>query len=131
TVEEHFPAAPTPDAYADRDQMTVLSYAACTDVFRRARTFSSRWYDPSLTAFVGPTVIGMDEPEHNRMRMLLKDAFSKRAMRRWEDEIIRPTVDAHLRALLPRGRADLYAEVAAKVPTLTIAGGLGLPAEDR
>lgn len=131
TVEEHFAVEPANDAYAGRDQMTVLSYAACTDVFRRARTFSSHWYDPNLTAFVGPTVIGMDEPEHNRMRMLLKDAFSKRSMRRWEDDIIRPTVDAHLRALLPRGRADLYAEVAAKVPTLTIAGGLGLPAEDR
>jgi cytochrome P450 len=130
TVEEHFPVPPGA-AYTGRDQYSAFSYAACTDVFRRAQTFSSRWYDPNLTAFVGPTVIGMDEPEHNRMRMLLKDAFSKKAMRRWEADIILPTVDAHLRALLPRGRADLYSEVAAKVPTLTIAGGLGLPAEDR
>jgi cytochrome P450 len=131
TPEDHFPVSPATDHYAGRDQYSAFSYAACTDVFRRAKTFSSRWYDPNLTAFVGPTVIGMDEPEHNRMRMLLKDAFSKKAMVRWEADIIRPTVDAHLRALLPRGRADLYSEVAAKVPTLTIAGGLGLPAEDR
>jgi len=65
------------------------------------------------------------------MRMLLKEAFSKRAMQRWEEDIIRPIVDEHLRALLPVGHADLYAEVAAKVPTLTIAAGLGLPSADR
>jgi cytochrome P450 len=131
TPEDHFPVPANSTLYSGREQVTTLSYRACTEVFRRHQVFSSRWYDPSLTAFIGPTVIGMDEPEHGRMRLLLKDAFSRRAMQRWEERIIGPTVDDHLRALLPFGRADLYSEVAAKVPTLTIAAGLGLPAEDR
>jgi len=131
TPGQHFPVPGDATPYAGQEQVTALSHSACTEVFRRHQAFSSRWYDPTLTAFIGPTLIGMDEPEHGRMRLLLKDAFSRRAMQRWEERIIGPTVDDHLRALLPLGRADLYADVAAKVPTLTMAAGLGLPAADR
>jgi len=132
TIEEHFPTVGMgASAVWGPEQITVLSYDGCNDVLRRSETFSSRWYDRTLTAVIGPTIIGMDEPEHRRIRMLLKTAFAKKAMTWWEEDLIRPAVDRELSALLPHGRADLYQQVAARVPVQTITAGLGLPLEDR
>jgi len=131
TLEEHFPeleSASASTAWGD-DQIAVLSYEGCSDVLRRPKIFSSRWYE--RTIFIGPAIIGMDEPEHNRIRMLLKKVFTKSAMEWWERDFIRPTVDGCLEPLMPRGRAELYDEVAAKVPAQTMTAGLGLPVGDR
>jgi len=129
--EEFFPVSTAASSVWGPGQLSVLSYEACRDVFRRPETFSSHWYDPTLSAFIGPTVISLDAPEHMRLRLLLKEAFSRKSMASWERDILEPTVDAHLVTLLPEGRGDLYSEVAAKVPIHAIAIGLGLPVEDR
>jgi len=73
----------------------------------------------------------MDEPEHRRMRLLLQPAFSRLKMERWKGDIIEPIVDEHLMRIKPRGKADLYDEVAPNVPVQTIGVALGLPGEDQ
>lgn len=117
--------------FPDRPQIAAYSYAAVQDVLRDNETFSSTWYEPSMAHTVGTNMIGMDEPEHKRQRLLLQRAFSKREMRWWSTDIIQPIVDGYLDAVVPLGRADLYVELAAKVPIHTISVALGLPERDR
>ena len=84
-----------------------------------------------LNMAIGKSVIGMDEPEHRRMRLLLQPAFSKIKMERWKGDIIQPVVDEHLLRIKPLGKADLYDEIAPNVPVQTIGVALGLPGEDQ
>ncbi len=92
---------------------------------------SEGFYGPALNMAIGKSMIGMDEPEHRRMRLLLQPAFSKIKMERWKGDIIQPVVDEHLLRIKPLGKADLYEEVAPNVPVQTIGVALGLPGEDQ
>jgi cytochrome P450 len=72
----------------------------------------------------------MDEPEHFRYRNLLQQAFSQKAMDRWERELVGPIVHACIDAFVARGRADLVRELTFPFPLRVIAGMLGLPEAD-
>ena len=108
------------------------AYEPGQDALRQADVLSSEgFYGPALNLAIGKSVIGMDEPEHRRMRLLLQPAFTKPKMERWKGDIIQPVVDEHLLRIKPLGRADLYEEVAPNVPVQTIGVALGLPGEDQ
>ncbi|MEX1008766.1 MAG: cytochrome P450 [Acidimicrobiia bacterium] len=111
--------------------ISVHSHEACVHALRRADVYSSSSYDQGLRFVIGHSIIGMDEPEHRRMRLLLQPAFTKSEMERWKTEIILPIVDEHLDRIVGRGRADLYEEIAPAVPIHTISAALGLPTADR
>ena len=128
SIETHFPM---PDLYTESTQFSVYSRDLGVEVLRRSDEFSSHSYRDRLDAFIGPSVIGMDEPEHRRMRSLLQGAFSKHEIAWWQTDIIRPVVDHHLGQITPLGRADLYRTVANKVPIHTIVSALGLAESDR
>jgi cytochrome P450 len=118
------------DAYSDRGLHTVYGYREAVDVLRNDTRFSNRWYDVSLNLMIGPNMLGMDEPEHKRQRLLLQRAFSKREMRWWRSDIVEPMVQGLLDELAPKGHADLYAEFAAFIPARVIVEALGLPQRD-
>ena len=112
--------------------VTVHGYEPGVEALRQADVLSSEgFYGPALNMAIGKSVIGMDEPEHRRMRLLLQPAFAKMKMERWKGDIIQPVVDEHLLRIKPLGRADLYEEVAPNVPVQTIGVALGLPGEDQ
>jgi cytochrome P450 len=79
---------------------------------------------------IGPNILGMDEPQHKRFRMLVQRAFSKREMRWWRTEIVAPIVNGQLDPLVPRGEADLYSDFAAFIPARVIVNAIGLPEHD-
>ena len=82
----------------------VYRYEAGIDVLRRTDLFASQpFYETTLTASIGPSVISMDGPEHRRMRSLLQPAFARRRMDTWQDTIIRPIVDEHLDRIVALG----------------------------
>jgi cytochrome P450 len=117
---------------ADAPRFSVLGYEDALRVFRDHSAFSSTWFQRNIGPTVGNTaLIALDPPEHQRQRSLLQPAFALREMDRWETEIVRPVVAAYAGALAPRGRGDLYAELAAYVPIAVTARALGLPPEDR
>jgi cytochrome P450 len=112
--------------------ITVHAYEPGLEALRQAAVLSSEgFYGPALNVAIGKSVIGMDEPEHRRLRLLLQPAFSKLKMERWKGDIIQPVVDEHLLRIKPLGKADLYEEVAPNVPVQTIGVALGLPGEDQ
>jgi cytochrome P450 len=131
TAEAFGLASPSSLAGEERQAFSVLGYQDALRVFRDHATFSSTWFQRTIGPTVGNALIALDPPEHQRHRSLLQPAFAPHEMERWEHQIVRPVVARHLEGLVPRGRADLYAEFAAYVPVDVTAEALGLPADDR
>ena len=84
--------------------------------------------DPSLVDPVGPeSMIGMDPPDHTRLRRLVSKAFTPRSI-----EALRPRVRAIAGELLDAVDDELdFMDVAGVLPILVICEVLGVPATDR
>jgi cytochrome P450 len=123
----HDPAAVV---FTDAKPYSALSYDAVTQILKDSTTFSSQGYANTMGIVMGHTILEMDPPEHAGYRALLEQAFSRRAMERWEAEIIRPMVHRFIDAFIERGSADLVRELTFPFPIHVITGMLGLPEED-
>jgi cytochrome P450 len=76
-------------------------------------------------------LLGIDPPEHQRLRRMLTPEFTVRRMKRlepWIAEIVEQHLDAMQRAGAP---ADLVASFALPIPSLVICELLGVPYADR
>jgi cytochrome P450 len=109
----------------------ALSYDTVSQVLRDGETFSSAGYARTMGVVMGHTILEMDEPEHSRYRGLIQKAFVKKAIDRWDRELIRPVVDRYIDRFAARGRADLVRELTFPFPVAVIAGMIGLPEEDQ
>jgi cytochrome P450 len=123
-----------PDAELAMDDMpdiwTVSSYEAVQEILRDGTRFSSKGYADVMGAVMGHTILEMDEPEHHHYRSLIQQAFTRKAMERWETELVGPVVDGFIDRFADRGRADLVRELTFPFPVTVIAALLGLPVED-
>lgn len=113
--------APPPEIY------TVLTYEGAFQVLRDGRRFSSSGYARSMGVVMGHTMLEMDGDEHDRYRALISKAFTRRALERWEAELVRPTVNACVDRFAARGHADLVRELTFPFPVRVIAAMMGLP----
>ncbi len=68
-----------------------------------------------------------DEPEHKRLRGLVNDLFTPRAVGAWRDRIVE-VIGARLDAI-EGPEFDLIADYAGPIPTVVIAEMMGIPAE--
>jgi cytochrome P450 len=76
-------------------------------------------------------LLGLDPPEHQRLRRMLTPAFNFRRIKRLEPRITE-IVDEHLDAMESAGApTDLVEAFALPVPSLVICELLGVPYEDR
>lgn len=108
----------------------TLTLDATLQVLRDNATFSSSHYAMVMGAVMGHTILEMDEPEHHAYRGLIQQAFTRKAMERWETELVEPIVNRHIDAFVGRGRADLVRELTFPFPVHVIAALLGLPDKD-
>lgn len=108
----------------------VLSFDTVCDVLTDGRTFSSSAYADSMGLVMGHTILEMDEPEHQRHRAVIQQAFTRKALARWQRELVEPIVNRCIDRFIERGRADLVSELTFPFPVMVIAGLLGLPEED-
>jgi cytochrome P450 len=109
---------------------TACTYDAVLEILKDGERFSSQIYAGFMGLVMGHTILEMDEPEHHRYRSLLMQAFSKKAMDRWETDLVGPVIDECIDAFVDRGRAELIRELTFPFPVNVIAGLLGLPRED-
>jgi cytochrome P450 len=80
---------------------------------------------------LGPeSLIGMDPPDHTRLRRLVSRAFTPRAIARWRPRVER-LADDLLDHAVQDGELDLVPGYAAPLPILAICEILGIPVEDR
>ena len=75
------------------DLYSAVSYDAVAEVLRDAGRFSSRGYEMVMGPVMGHTILEMDEPEHGRVRGLLQQAFTRKALESWEHDLVRPVVN--------------------------------------
>ena len=76
-------------------------------------------------------LLGLDPPEHQRLRRMLTPEFTIRRMKRLERRIVE-IVDAQLDAMeKPGPPTDLVASFALPIPSLVICELLGVPYDDR
>lgn len=111
-------------------QFIAVSHDSVAEVLRNGKVFSSSAYRETMGLVMGPNILVMDEPEHGRYRSLIQMAFSKKALERWEADLVRPVVNRLVDSFLDRGKADLVRELTFPFPVHVIAGMIGLPEED-
>jgi cytochrome P450 len=109
---------------------TAYTFDAVKEVFTDNRTFSTRCYEAIVRPLQGPTILEMQEPEHQVYRRLHEFAFARPSMHRWEAELVRPLVERTIAKLQRGNRADLVAQVFMPIPVRIIAALLGLPEAD-
>lgn len=119
-----------PAFVSEGPQYTPLSFEAVQAVLKDGETFSSSAYGDSMGLVMGHSILEMDEPEHHRYRTLIAQAFTRKAMDRWEAELVRPIVHGLIDDFAAEGHADLVRELLWPFPVHVIAGMLGLPAEE-
>jgi cytochrome P450 len=95
---------------------------------RRAEAIKQGAMSEADDAF--PSMLGLDPPDHTRLRSLVNKAFTPRTV-----ESLRPRVEAiieeHLDAVAGAGRMDVIRDLAYPLPVMIIAEMLGIPTEDR
>jgi cytochrome P450 len=109
---------------------TVYSYDAVSAVLADNDTFSSSIYGEVIGIVIGRSLLEMDEPDHRAYRRILQQAFSRTAMKRWEDETVRPLISQAVDTLIDARRAELVGDLCLPYPLRVIGSILGLPPTD-
>ena len=77
-----------------------------------------------------PSMLGVDPPEHTRLRGLVSQAFTPRMIKRLEPRL-REVAHELMDAALKERRIDLVAALTHPLPVIVIAEMIGIPAHDR
>lgn len=110
---------------------TAHTYDTVSTVLRDNVGFCSGAIRELLAVVMGSyPLVGMDEPEHKRLRALVALAFRQKTLQHWDAELIVPVIDEHIDRFAARGRAELVSEFTYRYPVHVIAAILGLPAGD-
>ena len=100
-------------------------------MLRDNETFSSESIRAGMAAVMGPyPLVGMDEPDHRRLRSLVAQAFRQKTLAHLEDDLVVPVVDEMIDTFIDRGHAELVRELTYRYPVQVIAVILGLPRDD-
>jgi len=116
--------------HAGRETLYFFRREHAERILRDEETFSARCNQEGMGPFMGEILLGKDGSEHTTYRNLVSHAFRASALRRWEEELIRPTIHELIDAIAPRGRSDLVQDVTTPYPTRVIAAIMGVPVED-
>ncbi len=84
-------------------------------------------YRPKMGA--DKSIIGLDDPEHTKRRMLVARRFTPRAVGNWEDEIRDHVVDLLEAAAAKGADVEVISELAGPLPAMMIGKLLGYPHE--
>lgn len=114
----------------DHDTYVVYRYDDVVSLMRDNETFSSNSIREMMAPFMGEYVlVGMDEPEHKRLRALVSVAFRNKSLAAWEP-YAQSVVDTYVDQFVERGEAELVRELTFPYPIQVIARILGVPPED-
>jgi cytochrome P450 len=111
----------------------VFRYADVQRVLSDHERFSSQFrrngnFNPDMP--FSASMISSDPPRHRKLRALITQAFTPRAVESLAPRI-QQIVDEHLQPCLADGQMDAIADLGYPLPVIVIAEMLGIPAEDR
>jgi cytochrome P450 len=114
----------------DGPTYSALSFEANDTVLRENEVFSSTFYAGLTTLMFGRSILEMVGEEHRRYRALVQPAFSPKRAEWWIDQWITTLVDEAISAFEHEGRAELNADLCARIPLQTITASFGLTREE-
>ena len=106
----------------------VFRYEDVNQVITDYNSFSSRIMG-SVTPLMEDTLVAKDPPDHRKLRNLVNQAFTPRAVAH-RAELIRQITQEQLDAVKPQGRMNVVSDLAFPLPAKVIADMLGVPPED-
>jgi cytochrome P450 len=113
------------------DQLFLLRYDDCVQALRDprfGRPVRPEVPIPSIKVFMR-NFMGLNPPDHTRLRGVVAPAFKPRAVRAWRARM-ESAADALLDGITSHGDADLMADFAKPLPVQLIAEVLGVPLAD-
>ena len=106
----------------------VFRYEDVLSILTDYSRFSSHAYE--LTGgFLSNSLIAKDPPDHRKLRNLVNQAFTPRAVAHLSDRVTQITQEL-LDEVRHKGAMDIVADIAFPLPAKVIAELLGVPAED-
>ncbi len=117
---------------ADHGFWALSRYADVRRACKDRGTFSSQGgvVVEDISDFALPMLVGMDEPDHGRVRDLVKRRWTRRRMLELEQPI-RELARGFVARFAGTGQADLMAQLAGLLPMAVICELLSVPARDR
>src|SRR6201997_5148470 len=79
---------------------------------------------------LGQVILGMDPPQHTKIRNIVQAVFTPKLIRQ-KEESIRATVTALIDDVIEKGECDFVDDIAVELPLRVIADMLGVPQDDR
>jgi len=121
-----------PGMAIDADGLLELyTYDLVAQVMRDNQVFPSGSIREMMSVVMGPyPLVGMDDPEHKRLRSLVAQAFRQKTLAHWDHDLVLPVIDEMIDEFAERGEAELVREFTYQYPAQVIAEILGLPRED-
>ena len=120
-----------PVALMEDGSYEIFPYEPVSAAMRDNVTLPSGSIREFMSVVMGPyPLVGMDEPEHRRLRNLVAQAFRQRTLEHWDQDVVIPVVDQMIDGFAARGSADLVSEFTYHYPAMVIAEILGLPRAD-
>ncbi|WP_344592026.1 cytochrome P450 [Actinomadura vinacea] len=121
---------PRPDApgfYALTRYDQVVEASRNPQVFSSEPTSVSLDDPPPAARELMGSMISLDDPRHARLRRIVSRAFTRRMIRKAEDDVARLATDI-VDSLVERGPCDFVTEVAMPMPLEIICSMMGIPA---
>jgi cytochrome P450 len=119
-----------PVSYSKEMRMwQVFSYEDVSHVITDHADFSSTIMGASQTSVLKDTLVATDPPNHRKLRNLVNQAFTPRAVARLSVRVTAITQEL-LNEVLPSGKTDIISDFAFPLPAKVIAEMLGVPSED-
>jgi cytochrome P450 family 142 subfamily A polypeptide 1 len=107
----------------------VSRYDDVVAVEKDTATYSSLWGSrPATDQRDDTSMINLDDPEHQRQRMLVARQFTPRAVKQLED-YLRGIVTELIDAVAAEGRCEAVTALASPLPAIAIGDKLGYPRE--
>ena len=119
-----------PSFRPDTPHYSVFSFEGCNTALRDNETFSSHYYVGVGTKMFGHSLLEMVGDEHRRYRALVQAAFTPTRASWWIDRWIASLVDEAVSGFEKRGKAELNAELCARIPIQTVTSSFGLTRQE-
>ncbi len=119
-----------PVSYVEETKMwQVFRYEDVNHVVTDYADFSSSIMGAAETSVLKDTLVATDPPDHRKLRNLVNQAFTPRAVARLSGRVAEITQEL-LNEVRDRGSMDIISDLAFPLPAKVIAEMLGVPAED-
>src|SRR5437870_4902105 len=106
----------------------VFRYEDVSTVITDYNRFSSQAFG-ATGSFLKDTLVAKDPPDHRKLRNLVNQAFTPRAVARLSERITQITQEL-LDQVRHQGKMDIVSDIAFPLPAKVIAEMLGVPAQD-